>query len=146
MDKVSNRPVDPKYAVRNEQVSYADGFPFLITGTGSLADLNQRLETPVPMDRFRPNIVISTEAPFIEDDLGIFHLGEAIFKRVKPCSRCIITTTDQLTGKRSKEPLKTLSEYRKIEQKVLFGQNLVCLREGRVKTGDNLIPVSNYNS
>lgn len=146
MDKVSNRPVDRKYAVSNEQVSYADGFPYLIISTGSLADLNQRLEIPVPMDRFRPNIVVSTETPFTEDDLDIFHLGEAIFKRVKPCSRCIITTTDQLTGKRSKEPLKTLSEYRKIDQKVLFGQNLICLREGVVKTGDNLIPVSNYNS
>jgi len=146
MDKLSNRPVDRKYAARNEQVSYADGFPYLIIGNGSLADLNQRLETPVPMDRFRPNIVLSTDAPFIEDDLDIFHLGEATFKRVKPCSRCIITTTDQLTGKRSKEPLKTLSEYRRIDQKVLFGQNLICLREGRVKTGDNLIPVSNYTS
>ncbi len=144
MDKISKRPIDPKYAVHNEHVSFADGFPYLITGTESLVDLNQKLETPVPMDRFRPNIVITTDVPFKEDDLNHFYIGEAIFKRVKPCSRCIITTTDQSTGIRSREPLKTLSEYRSIDQKVLFGQNLICLREGRVKTGDNLIPVSNY--
>ena len=146
MDNESKRSIDNKYAVQNEQVSFADGFPYLIIGTGSLKDLNQRLATPVPMDRFRPNVVISTDAPFIEDDLEIFHLGEARFKRVKPCSRCIITTTDQLTGKRSKEPLKTLSEYRKFDQKVLFGQNLICLQEGLVKTGDILEPIVNYNS
>jgi uncharacterized protein YcbX len=146
MNKESKRPVDHKYAVHNEQVSYADGFPYLIIGTGSLEDLNQRLETPVPIDRFRPNIVISTDVPFKEDDLNLFHLGEATFKRVKPCSRCIITTTDQSTGIRSKEPLRTLSEYRKFDQKVLFGQNLICLKEGLVKTGDILIPISNYNS
>ena len=97
------------------------------------------------MDRFRPNFIISTEAPFIEDELDEFQIGEAIFKRVKPCSRCVITTTDQLTGERSKEPLKTLSKYRKYGQKIFFGQNLICLKEGLVKTGDILYPTSIYN-
>jgi uncharacterized protein YcbX len=146
MDDDSKRPVDHDYAVYNEQVSYADGFPYLIIGTGSLEDLNQKLEIPVPMDRFRPNIVLSTDVPFVEDDLETFQMGEAIFKRVKPCSRCMITTIDQSTGIRSKEPLKTLSAFRNEDQKVLFGQNLICLKEGLVKTKDILIPISKYKS
>lgn len=145
MDEDTMRPVQNKYAVNNELVSYADGFPYLIIGTGSLEDLNKKLEIPVPMDRFRPNLVISTDVPFEEDELDVFQIGEAIFKRVKPCSRCVITTTDQLTGKRSKEPLKTLSKYRKIGQNIFFGQNLICLKEGLLKIGDILYPTSIYN-
>jgi len=145
MDADTLRPVQNKYAVDNEHVSYADGFPYLIIGTGSLEDLNKKLEIPVPMDRFRPNLVISTDMPFEEDDFDVFQIGEAIFKRVKPCSRCVITTTDQLTGKRSKEPLKTLSKYRKIGQNIFFGQNLICLKEGLLKIGDILYPTSIYN-
>lgn len=144
MDEDTQRPVQKKYSVDNEHVSYADGFPYLIIGTSSLEDLNEKLEIPVPMDRFRPNLVISTDAPFKEDDLDVFRIGEAIFRRVKPCSRCVITTTDQLTGIRSKEPLKTLSKYRKYGQKIFFGQNLICLKEGLLKTGDILNPTSIY--
>jgi hypothetical protein len=146
MDGNTIRHIKNKYAVNNEYVSYADGFPYLIIGTGSLEDLNNKLETPVPMDRFRPNLVISTDVPFAEDEMNIFQIGEAVFKRVKPCSRCVITTIDQLTGERSKEPLKTLSEYRKVDKKVFFGQNLICLKEGLVKTGDILYPISNFES
>lgn len=145
MDEHTLRPVHHKYAVANEHVSYADGFPYLIIGTGSLEDLNEKLKIPVPMDRFRPNLVISTDVPFKEDELDVFQIGEATFKRVKPCSRCVITTTDQLTGIRSKEPLKTLSKYRKYDQNIFFGQNLICLKEGLVKTGDTLYQVSINN-
>jgi uncharacterized protein YcbX len=145
MDDETIRRIKNRYAVYSEEVSYADGFPYLIIGTGSLEDLNQRLEIPVPMDRFRPNLVISTDRPFTEDELDIFQIGEAVFKRVKPCSRCVVTTIDQLTGERSKEPLKTLSEYRKVDQNVYFGQNLICLREGLVKKGDILYQLSNYD-
>lgn len=144
MDDETIRSIDDKYAMHNELVSFADSFPYLILSTGSLKDLNQKLEAPVPMDRFRPNLVISTDVPFEEDELDIFKIGEAVFKRVKPCSRCVIITTDQSTATRSKEPLKTLSNYRRIDNKVFFGQNLICLKEGLVKAGDILYPVSNY--
>lgn len=139
MDTQANRLIPEKYDPQGGTVSFADGLPFLVTGTASLEELNQRLNTPVPMDRFRSNFVLSTEEPFLEDRLEVFKIGNAVFKRVKPCARCIITTTDQLTGARSGEPLHTLSKYRKVDQKVLFGQNLICLQEGRVKVGDRLI-------
>ena len=145
MDEYTERPVKKKYAIHDETVSFADGFPYLIIGSASLDDLNTRLKVPVPMDRFRPNLVISTEESFFEDGLEHFRIGEAVFKRIKPCARCIVTTTDQDTGKRNKEPLKTLAAYRTVNNKVFFGQNLICLREGSVKTGDELDLNVNYS-
>jgi uncharacterized protein YcbX len=146
MDDNTLRAVDKKYAIHNETVSFSDGFPFLIIGSASLDDLNNRLAAPVSMDRFRPNLVIKTDKPFIEDSLDIFKIGDAVFKRAKPCARCIITTTDQLTAKRYKEPLKTLSSYRKENNKIYFGQNLICLQEGLVRIGDKSEPILNYFS
>jgi uncharacterized protein YcbX len=142
MDDDTKRLVDPGYALQGETVSFSDGFPYLIIGNASLNDLNERLDKPVPMDRFRPNLVIDTREAFIEDSLDIFSIGNAVFKRVKPCARCIVTTTDQTTGIRTKEPLHTLSNYRKHNNKVLFGQNLICRKEGKVEIGDKLIPCS----
>lgn len=145
MDTHTERPVKKKYAINDETVSFADGFPYLIIGSASLDDLNKRLNVPIPIDRFRPNLVISTKEPFVEDGLEVFRIGESVFKRTKPCARCIITTTDQVTGKRSKEPLRTLAAYRTVNNKVLFGQNLICLREGFVKIGDELNLCVNYS-
>ena len=138
MDGQTQRPVNRKYSVHDENVSFADSLPYLILGSASLDDLNRRLDIPVSMDRFRPNLVITTEEPFYEDSLDLFRIGGAVFKKMKPCSRCIITTINQTTGERGDEPLKTLSEYRKDGNKVLFGQNVVCLKEGIVKTGNEL--------
>ena len=90
------------------------------------------------MNRFRPNLVISGGSAYYEDKLDRFRIGEVLFKAVKPCARCIIVNTDQYTGVRSKEPLHTLSGYRKKENKVLFGQNLICLEDGMLKSGDLL--------
>ncbi len=138
MSKYTNRPVDTKYAKNNESVSFADGYPYLIIGSGSLDDLNSRLEKPVPLNRFRPNLVIKTNAPFLEDQFDKFQIGDAIFKTVKPCSRCIVTTIDQENGKKGKEPLATLAKYRGKENKVNFGQNLICVKEGKVQVGEKV--------
>lgn len=145
MDKATTRKVDHRYAVNQETVSFSDGFPYLLIGTASLEDLNMRMQVPVPMDRFRPNLVISTHTPFVEDSFNIVRIGKVVFKRVKPCARCIVTTTDQNTGIRDKEPLLTLSSYRKKDNRVLFGQNLVCLREGVLKVGDTLALDMDFN-
>jgi hypothetical protein len=113
----------------------------LLIGEASLEDVNRRLETPVPMNRFRPNFVVSGSQPFEEDTWTNVQIGEATFRAVKPCARCIVTTTDQETGERSAEPLKTLADYRKKDQKILFGQNVILTGQpGRiVRVGDRVI-------
>ncbi len=138
MDERVNRPVDDRYQINQEQVSFADAFPYLLIGESSLNDLNSRLKDPVPMNRFRPNLVFSGGLPYIEDIFDTIEIGEALFKAVKPCARCTVTTTDQQSGVRGSEPLLTLSKYRKKDNHVLFGQNLICLKEGKVHVGDNL--------
>jgi uncharacterized protein YcbX len=142
MDESVKRPVNAHYRVDDEQVSFADAFPYLMTGEPSLQDLNARLNNPLPMNRFRPNLVFSGGLPFYEDSFDRIEIGEAIFKAVKPCARCIVTTTDQSSGIRGSEPLVTLSKYRKKDHRILFGQNLICLKEGHVKIGDALHIVS----
>lgn len=119
-------------------VTMADGYPYLILGTASLQDLNARLETPVPVNRFRPNIVVTTGIPHEEDLFGPFSVGSANFNIVKPCGRCIMVNVDQKTGISTKEPLKTLSAYRKKDNHVYFGANAVCTGSGILSTGDQL--------
>ncbi|WP_373520020.1 MOSC domain-containing protein [Aquiflexum sp.] len=136
MPTSTERKVSSKYAAKNESVSFADGMPYLLIGQASLNDLNNRLENPVPMDRFRPNLVLSGGHAFEEDDWDKVKVGDAVFKITKPCARCVMTTVDQTTGKKSKEPLKTLSTYREIEGKVLFGQNMSLLEGNKIKIGD----------
>jgi uncharacterized protein len=135
----SIRPVDPRYARDHEFVSFADAYPFLLIGQASLQDLNQRLSEPVPMNRFRPNLVVTTTIPFQEDEWKSIRIGETVFHLVKPCARCVLTTIDQQTGTAGKEPLKTLSSYRTIQNKVLFGQNALWGRVGgQVQLGDSI--------
>jgi uncharacterized protein YcbX len=134
----SQRPADPKYVDETIQVSFADGYPYLLIGSESLQDLNSKLDSPVPMDRFRPNFVTEGAIPFAEDNWKLIRIGKLRFKLVKPCARCVMTTIDQNSGKASKEPLKTLSEYRKVGSKVLFGQNLIALDYGKVSVGDRI--------
>lgn len=142
MPESSKRAVDPRYAVNEESVSFADGMPYLFIGQSSLDDLNSRLENPVPMDRFRPNLVFSGGEPFLEDQLRKVQIGGVTFQLIKPCARCVMTTVDQKTGEKGKEPLKTLSSYRTVNNKVMFGQNAVALNLGSVNIGDELIPLS----
>jgi uncharacterized protein YcbX len=132
------RPANPAFAPADTRVSFADAFPFLIISEESLADLNARMPVPLPMNRFRPNLVIAGGSPFIEDILEQFTIGGIEFRRAKPCDRCVIPTTDQETGERGKEPLRTLATYRKQGRKVFFGQNLVHSGIGHLKVGDIL--------
>jgi uncharacterized protein YcbX len=142
MPETTRRTIDPEYAVKPDEdiVSFADGYPFLLIGEGSLADLNSRLDSPVPMNRFRPNFVVSGSQAFAEDSWKRIRVGETVFHLVKPCARCLLTTVDQSTGeKNGKEPLKTLSAYRNHRGKVLFGQNLIAANPGEVvRIGDKI--------
>jgi uncharacterized protein YcbX len=107
---------------------FPDGYPWLLISQGSLEELNRRMATPLPMNRFRPNIVVDGLPPFGEDSVDEFVAGEVRLKVVKPCDRCVITTTDQITGERSSdEPLKALKEFRfdRNLRGVLFGQNMI---------------------
>ncbi len=138
------RPVDPRYAKNEEIVSFADAYPFLLIGEASLADLNSRLALPVPMNRFRPNLVVNTAQPFVEDEWKTICIGETQFHLVKPCARCVLTTVDQQTGIAGKEPLRTLSTYRKINNKVLFGQNVLTENWGMsINLGDTVEVLDN---
>jgi uncharacterized protein YcbX len=124
---------------KDVEVSFADGYPYLMTGTASLADLNERLKIPIPMERFRANMVLNTTLAFEEEKIDTFYLGNALFKMVKPCKRCQVITIDQKTGISSAEPLKTLSKYRRCNGGVCFGMNAICLENGRITKGDKLI-------
>ncbi|MCW8960257.1 MAG: MOSC domain-containing protein [Ignavibacteriaceae bacterium] len=137
MPESTRRVVDKTYA-KNKLVSFADGYPFLIIGQSSLDDLNSRMEIQLPMNRFRPNFVFTGGNPYEEDKWKKFKIGDVKFHAVKPCARCVITTTDQETAERAHEPLLTLSKYRKIENKVMFGMNLVCESTGEIKIGDKI--------
>lgn len=134
------RRVDPAYATADrDQVGFADGYPFLLLSEESLADLNRRLPEPLPTDRFRPNIVIAGGgAPYVEDRLARVRIGAVAFQVVKACARCAITTTDQATAQRGKEPLATLATYRRVERGVLFGQNLIHEGPGTIRRGDRV--------
>ena len=141
-----HRPVDPRYADSDDEVSFADGFPVLLISQGSLGELNRRLEEPLPMDRFRPNLVVSGCPPFAEDGWSALEIGEVRLRVAKPCARCIVTTVDQTTGVRGREPLVTLARFRSRDGKLLFGQNLVPLRPGAVRLGETVRTRANSKS
>jgi uncharacterized protein YcbX len=136
--ETNTRSVDPDYAIQNEHVSLADGYPFLIIGQASLDELNKRLQEPIPMNRFRPNFVFTGGKPYEEDSWHKFSVGKNRFVGVKPCSRCVLTTVDQQTGKKGLEPLATLATYRKTGSKIFFGQNLVAIDYDEVQEGDEI--------
>lgn len=135
------RPADNTYAPGNQQVSLADGYPFLIIGQASLDDLNTRLAEPVEMNRFRPNFVFTGGKPYEEDGWKNFSIGAARFTGVKNCARCVLTTIDPATGIQGLEPLRTLSTYRRKNGKVYFGQNVVTLSQGIINVGDSISDV-----
>ncbi|MEO5595012.1 MAG: MOSC N-terminal beta barrel domain-containing protein [Chitinophagaceae bacterium] len=130
------RYADKRYALNNEMTSFADDYPMLMIGNATLDDLNARLPEPVPMNRFRPNIVFNGGKPFLEDKMQEFTINGIDFNGVKPCARCIIPTINQDDSSKSKEPLKTLATYRLKENKILFGQNLVHSGDGIISIGD----------
>ena len=136
----SRRDTDPRWAPGYE-VSFADGYPLLVISEASLDALNRRSPEPIPMDRFRPNVVVAATPrdalpPHDEDLWQRFHLGSVPCAGVKCCARCTVTTVDQSTGVRGKEPLRTLATYRSWDNKIWFGQNVVPLGEGVLRVGD----------
>jgi len=140
----SERYSNPQYAGEGKRVGFADGYAYLLIGEGSLQDLNARLaekEHPaLPMNRFRPNLVVAGSPPYAEDGWKEVRIGGAVFRAVKPCGRCQVTTTDQSSGEvRGPEPLATLAEYRESgEFGLMFGMNLVSEVAGKVRVGDPL--------
>jgi len=138
MPDASRRPVDPDFARQGEITSFSDGYPLLIIGHSSLDDLNARLDSPMGMERFRPNLVFTGGAPYAEDGLRRFTIAGIRFQGVKPCARCVLTTVDPLTAETGPEPLRTLSTYRTLGGKVLFGMNLLHEGEGVLRVGDAL--------
>jgi uncharacterized protein len=138
MPEHSNRPSNPLYTFKNERVSFADAMPYLITGYSSLNDLNSKAEYPVNILRFRPNIVFSGGKPFAEDNWKKIKIGDNVFYGVKQCGRCVVTTIDQETAEKGKEPLKTLSAYRFNGKSVIFGKYLTVEGSGTISLGDKI--------
>jgi hypothetical protein len=138
MDEEFRRRVDPGRVREEAVVGFADAYPFLLATEASLEDLNGRLETPVSMERFRPNLVVAGTGAYEEDRWKVVRIGGITFDVVKPCSRCAIVTVDPETGLRGPEPLRTLAGYRGEGDKVLFGQNLVHRGPGRLREGDEV--------
>ncbi|MDK2123928.1 MOSC domain-containing protein [Parachitinimonas caeni] len=121
-------------------MSFADGYPLLLIGEASLADLNGRLAQPVTMRHFRPNLVISTDVPFIEDQWQRLRIGQVEFELVKPCTRCIFTTVDPASGVAAldEQPLRTLNDYRLLSMGTCFGMNMLARTQGIVRLGDSV--------
>ena len=143
-DPAHRRPSDLAWTGGREALNrFSDGFAMLAISRASLADLNGRLAQPLPMDRFRPNLVLDGLPPYGEDALHDLVAGAVRLRRVKPCTRCSITTTDQATGTvEGEEPLRTLRTYRwdAALRGVTFGQNLIVVGGAgeRLRTGMEL--------
>ncbi len=130
------RRLDARYAVSAEDhTAFADGYPMLIISEESLQDLNSRLDSPLPMNRFRPSLVVRGATPFAEDDWKRIRINGVEIALVKPCARCVVTTIDKETLEQRAEPLKTLSVYRKHELGAVFGMNAIPLNEGKIEIG-----------
>jgi uncharacterized protein len=142
-DPARRRPIQPEFSAPGETVGLADSHPLLLTTTASLDALNSLVaagenarEGPLPMDRFRPNVVVTGTAPWAEDDWHRVRIGEVSFRVAKPCSRCVITTTDQGTARRGREPLRTLAVHRRQAGGLMFGQKLIPESGGTLRVGD----------
>ncbi|MFD5624697.1 MULTISPECIES: MOSC domain-containing protein [unclassified Streptomyces] len=143
-DPATRRPIgDPPHSRAGEMVSLADRFPLLLTTLASLDALNSLIaqgdhpgEAPLPMNRFRPNVVVAGTAAWAEDDWSRISIGEVTFRVAKMCGRCVVTTTDQDTAERGREPLRTLGRHRRIGDRLIFGQDLVPETLGTVRIGD----------
>lgn len=145
--RLVHQPRDAERALRREyagaitaprRVTLSDGAPLLLIAQASLDDLNARLESPLPMNRFRPNVVVGGATPFAEDAWTRIAIGDVLFEVAKPCARCTIPTVDQETAERGVEPLRTLARYRKVGSGVLFGQNIAHHAPGTIRIGDEV--------
>ena len=129
------RGVDRQFSPAGTQVSLADGFPLLLISQASLDDLNRRLDRPVGMDRFRPNLVVSGCEPHAEDQWRQIRIGEMCFDLVKPCARCVIPSIDQDTAQRDSPINRVLASYRRRDGQIFFGQNLLHQQQGALELG-----------
>ena len=129
------RQVDLDYANKGDKTAFSDGFPLLLISQASLDDLNQRMQHPVEMNRFRPNIVVSGCEAFAEDTWKKIRIADITFRIVKPCSRCVIPSINIETAEKEDEPLKTLVSYRKRDNKIFFGQNVISNSMGQIDVG-----------
>ncbi len=152
MPETTRRQINEKFNNGDDVVSFADGYPFLLLSENSLENLNQKLDRQIPMNRFRPNLVVSGAAAFEEDGWRKIKIGETVLRATKPSARCVVTTIDQKTGiSEVREPLKTLAIYRMAsdvlptsfedfglkQHDVVFGQNFVAENFGQdIKIGD----------
>lgn len=144
-DPAVRRPLDRVYGRPGETVSLADAYPLLLTTVASLDALNSLIaqgdhphEGPLPMNRFRPNLVVDGTASWAEDDWKRIAVGEVVFRVAKSCGRCVVTTTDQASGERGREPLRSLGRHRRFGGQLVFGQNLVPETPGTVRVGDRV--------
>jgi len=140
LDDPTRRAVDPDHGADGDVVSFADGYPLLLTNAGSLDQLGEWLtaggDQPVPMNRFRPNVVVSGYEPWAEDRWRRIRIGSVSFRVAKPCDRCVVTTTDQTTGVRGGQPLRILAAHRRFGKKLIFGQNIIPDSPGLIRVGD----------
>ncbi len=142
MPEGTQRYSNERYAGPGRLVSFADGYALLVIGQSSLDDLNARLarrgHVTLPMNRFRPSLMVAGAPAYAEDGWSRIRVGEARLRAAKPCGRCQVTTTDQSTGEvRGPEPLATLGEYRQSEEfGIMFGMNFVVEEPGRIAEGD----------
>ncbi|MER8656567.1 MOSC domain-containing protein [Mesorhizobium sp. M0847] len=138
-DDPQNRPVDAEFGQPGDFVGFADGFPLLIATTGSLNHLNSHLARPIEMARFRPNIVVDADGAWLEDSWKTIRIGAVELRIAKPCSRCVITTRDPLSGEQPdpREPLQTLGKiHRSAKGGIIFGQNAIPNNAGAIAIGD----------
>jgi uncharacterized protein YcbX len=140
MPEGARRQIDREYAKEGEFVSFADGYPLLLANVASLADLSARVASPMAMERFRPNVVVSGATAWAEDGWDRISIGGIPMRGPKECLRCVITTIDPSTRQKSPEPLRTLATFRKRDDGVAFGLNLIPDEEGILRIGDVLVP------
>ena len=141
MPDAARRRISPKYNAGKGIVGFADAYPILVASEASLQDLNSRMETPITIDRFRPNIVLKGCEPYEEDTWTTLRIGKVVLRSARPDIRCLVTTQDPFTGESlGPEPLKTLATYRKVEGGVIFGMYYIPEKVGRISIGDVCTP------
>lgn len=148
-DDPTRRSLQPGFSEPGDHARFPDSFPVTLASTASLARLNdwiaetaveagEELPDPLPMSRFRPNLVVDGEVPFAEDDWAEVRIGEVTLRRGKPVGRCVMTTIDPATLATAKEPIRTLARHRRVGRTTLFAVHLVPVSAGRVSVGDEV--------
>lgn len=149
LDDPARRPTDAEFSDPDDRVSFADGYPLLVTTESSLAALNDHIlasaqhdRDPIPMTRFRPNVVVSGTQAWVEDDWRLVRIGAVRFRAVKGCARCVLTTIDPETAEREREPIASLARQRRWDGKTWFGVNLIpeagAAALGEIRVGDDV--------